>query len=132
MSYAARTDLEARFGAGELERLDGTGRIESALEDSTAEVDAHLAPGYALPLPAGRYPLLTGIACDLARLALHDNAPQDVVLARARTARKRLTELAGGTLALIDANGEAVRRKTGGTRTAGPGPVMTGDNLAGL
>ena len=52
MSYATRADLEARFGADEALDLSGTGdeRIEAALADASAEIDAALAAAYRLPL----------------------------------------------------------------------------------
>ena len=135
MGYATRADLETRFGSGEIATLeDGSDvRIEAALTDASAEVDAYLEAGYALPLPEGRYPLLVSVACDLARLKLHDDAPAPVVLARAHSARKRLVELAGGAIALLAEGAGTVRRRTGGAKAAGGlAPVMTDANLAGL
>ena len=52
MTYATRADMEARFGAEEALDLAGmqAGRIEAALADAAAEIDAALAAAYRLPL----------------------------------------------------------------------------------
>ena len=110
MGYAARADLVSRFGAGEVESLapssEDPDRTAGALADADAEIDGHLAVRYALPLPSGAsWPLLASVACDLARLRLHDDAAPETVLGRASSARAKLRRLASGELALTDSEG---------------------------
>jgi len=133
MSYATRADLIARFGADEaldLAAADAT-RIETALADAAAEVDAALAPAYRLPLGRGPWPRLAGIACDLARRALHDDVAPAAVSARAEEARAALARLASGAEALLDEAGRPAPRMARAARR-GPPLAMTPDNLAGL
>ena len=133
MTYAARADLESRFGADEALDLAGmqAGRIETALADAAAEIDAALAPSHPLPLAGGPWPRLVGIACDLARRTLYDDVSPSEVSARAEQARAALTRLADGTEALLDAAGHPAPRVARAGR-GGPLPTMTPDNLAGL
>ena len=133
MSYATRADLETRFGTDEALDLAGmqAGRIDVALADAAAEVDAALAAAYRLPLQGGPWPRLVGIACDLARRALYDDAASAEVSARADEARAALTRLAAGSDALLDAAGRPAPRPQRAAH-AGPAPAMTPDNLAGL
>lgn len=136
MAYAARDDLVARFDAGEMDALaplddDGASpRAEAVIADACAEIDAVLAEGFDLPLPAGEYPLLKAAACDVARLRLYDDAAPDRVLGRASSARKRIRQLAAGELYLLAADGTRVERRTGILIDAGE-PVATRDQLTG-
>ncbi|MDE0392818.1 MAG: DUF1320 family protein [Rhodospirillales bacterium] len=133
MTYATRADLEARFGAEEALDLAGMqdGRIESALSDAAAEIDAALAAAYRLPLEGGPWPRLIGVACDLARRALYDDVSPAEVNARAERAQAALARLAAGGEALIDDSGHpAPRRDT--AKRAGSTPALTPDSLAGL
>ncbi len=138
MIYAARSDLEARFGADEVARLADTGegvgaaRLDAALADAAAAIDATLGETYAPPLPDGPYPLLVGVACDLARERLYDDKAPEAVTSRADHARTALAEIAAGKATLIDAAGNTVPRTGTGARAAGPAPVMTPENLQGL
>lgn len=131
MGYAAQPDLAARFGADELARLGGPDRIAAALADAAAEIDAILAPAYALPL-AGSWPLLAAAACDLARERLYAAAAPEAVAARARAARERIAAAAEGRMALRDADGAPAPRRAATARAAGPAPAMTARSLAGL
>lgn len=133
MTYATRADLEARFGAEETLDLAGmqAERIESALADAAAEIDAALAAAYRLPLVGGPWPRLVGVACDLARRALYDDVSSAEVDARAERARAALARLAAGEEALLDDSGRpAPRRDTAAHR--GATPALTPDSLAGL
>ena len=137
MPYATRADLVARYGAEEIDALapadPGTGaspRADTALADAAAAVDAELAQGYDLPLPAGTWPLLTAVCCDLARLRLYDDTAPEHVLGRASTARKRVRALASGELVLLDAGGVRAARRA--SILVDPGaPVATRDRLSG-
>ena len=133
MTYATRTDLETRFGAEEALDLAGMqgGRIESALSDAAAEIDAALAAAYRLPLVGGPWPRLVGIACDLARRALYDDVSSAEVNARAERAQAALARLAAGDEALIDDTGNPAPRRDRATR-GGSTPSLTPDSLAGL
>ena len=154
MSYASRADLVARFGAAEIEDLSGAprdgaaepddpepgdpeaaaaARIDAALTDASAEIDSALAVRYVMPLPAGPWPRLVAIACELARLRLYDDAPPEAAIERARAARASLAGLAAGKAALIgDADNLAPQRLAAPADRAGPEPAMTRDNLAGF
>ena len=136
MTYATRADLVARFDAGEMDALaplDDHGespRADAAIADACAEVDAVLAEGFDLPLPAGEYPLLKAAACDVARLRLYDDAAPDRVLGRASSARKRIRQLAAGELYLLTFQGVRVERRTGILIDAAE-PLATRERLAG-
>ena len=133
MTYATRPDLEARFGAEEASDLAGMQdeKIDSALADAAAEIDAALAAAYRLPLEGGPWPRLVGIACDLARRALYDDVSPAEVTARAERAQATLARLAAGDEALIDDSGHpAPRRDT--AACGGRAPSLTPDSLAGL
>ena len=133
MSYATRADLEVRFGAEEALDLAGMqeGRIQSALSDAAAEIDAALASAYRLPLAGGPWPRLVGIACDLARRALYDDVSSAEVSARAERAQAALARLAAGEEALLDDSGHPAPRRDSATR-GGSTPSLTPDSLAGL
>lgn len=142
MPYATREDLDARFGAAEINdvaaadsddvdaRPDAAARVAAVLADASAEIDAVLADGYDLPLPAGGYPLLTAACCDIARLRLYDDSAPDRVMGRASSARKRVRQLAAGELHLVAADGTRVERRTTILVDAGE-PVATRERLAG-
>ena len=133
MTYASRADLEARFGAEEALDLAGMqdGRIDSALSDAAAEIDAALAAAYRLPLVGGPWPRLVGIACDLARRALYDDVSPAEVTARAERAQDGLARLADGDESLLDDSGHPAPRRDRATR-GGSAPSLTPDSLAGL
>ena len=58
MSYATRADMAASFGAREVADLERgeAERIERALADAAAEIDAELATVYVVPLVAWMSP----------------------------------------------------------------------------
>lgn len=126
MAYAAAADLRQRFDSSEVSCLDdgSDDRLTGALADASAEIDAHIHDLYVLPLPAGPWPLLRAVACDLARQRLYDEEAPDTVRYAAERARKRLREIAAGATALVDANGQRATRRPLVQATA-PEPVMT-------
>ena len=142
MSYATRADLASRYGLAEISDLERgeEGRIEAALADAAAEIDAALGTVYVVPLEAAAdaegaatWPVLISIACDLARAHLYDDRESEAVTNRRRSARARLRHLAEDMGTLVDANGNRARkRETAAAAHAGPARVMTDDNLAGL
>jgi phage gp36-like protein len=105
--YATLTDLIDRFGEPELVDLadstgDGTIDVEPvgrALADAAAEIDAAVTGRYALPIDPPQ-DILTRIACDLARESLYTDAPPDVVVERAKVARRLLEQISAGKLLL--------------------------------
>lgn len=107
MSYATEQDLLERFGSAELAQLtdavagvtiDAT-TVARALADADAEIDARLAPRYALPLEVVPS-VLVRIAADLARYFLWDARASEMVRNRAQEARRLLDAIAGGDVSL--------------------------------
>lgn len=107
MSYASVADLVARYGEAELiQRTDraGAGVIDAAvaqraLDDAAAEIDGHLAARYRLPL-ATVPPLLSRVACDIARYRLWEDLASEEVRKRYEDARRLLENLSRGTVSL--------------------------------
>ena len=136
MTYATRSDMEARFGLDEIAHRadpDGSGadRIAAALADAAAEIDSVLAVAYDLPLPAGTYPALRAIACDLARDRLYDDAALDEPKARRKAAAGRLEALRDGRMFLVSGEGVTAPRRSR-VGVSGPRPVMTRESLGGF
>lgn len=107
MTYATQADLETRFGAAEILQLadrDGddladSGVVAGALAEADAEIDAHLAGRYALPL-ASVPAILTRLACDIARYRLMADNPLEEARKRYEDARRLLESLAAGRVTL--------------------------------
>ena len=105
--YATQADLVARFGESEIGQVgdtDGSGEVDPALivralADADAEINAALASRYQLPLPSVP-PMLTRIACDLARFNLYTDEVSDVVAMRYKRAVAMLADIASGKLSL--------------------------------
>lgn len=121
MNYATLADMIARFGEQEMILLTDlvnippdtvdAARVETKLADAQAFVDGYVGQVYRLPLrgclkpatvPAGipEYvpaPVLTRLACDIARYYLHDDlAPENEVYRRYKAALKELETIATG------------------------------------
>ena len=138
MGYATRTDLEHRFGAGEIAALaedkdnPGFDRTVAALAHADAVIDSYLAVAYALPLPAGRaWPILREIACDMARGQLYDDSPLEEPKERQSRGIRRLEALRDGGMNLVDSNGAAAPR-TNTAERIGPKPVFDQSGLQGF
>lgn len=107
MAYADLQNLIDRFGLDEITQLADTTntavidqvRVDRALGDAAAEIDAALTGHYAMPLAAVP-DLLQRIACDLARESLYEDRPTETVKDRAKRAREQLLAIAKGTLTL--------------------------------
>ncbi len=137
MTYASAPDMVDRFGEAEMNGGTVGGQpvpgfepaaIAAALADASAVIDARIGARYALPLSAGPWPMLTSIACDLARRKLYDEDPPEEVSKRASMAIARMKEIQSGDLALVDAGGtEAPRRTQGAVLTRDQ--VFTADAL---
>jgi len=108
MTYATLSDMAAAFGDRELiELTDRTGSatvdsalVQRAIDEAGDEIDGHLRGRYALPVAAPIPPLLTRIACDLARYALAAERATEEMQARAAAARKLLAAIAEGRMRL--------------------------------
>lgn len=126
MTYATQAELVARFTETEIGQVadtDGSGEIDPALvaralADADAEIDAALAARYQLPL-LNVPPLLTRIACDLARFSLYTDQVPPVVELRYKNAVRLLADIAAGRVSLglptppdAAAGGNAVAVKT--------------------
>lgn len=135
MSHASRVDLAERFGAAELDDLapagaGGASRADAALADAAAEIDAALSREFDLPLPAGPWPQLKAIQCDVARAALYDDAVPKAVKAAAAEARDGLARIASGADRLVDANGVPAPRRARASFDGGA-PLMRRASLRG-
>lgn len=125
MNYATAADLVSRFGELELVQLTDlenippsiidVARVETKIDDACAFIDGYVGQVYRLPLtgcakpatePGGEVeyvapPVLTRIACDLARYYLHDDlAPENEVYRRYKAAVRELESIAAGSAQL--------------------------------
>ena len=113
-SYAAPSDLQARYPDVRLAELSDpqgatiqSDRLQTALDDATAEMNSHLGRRYFLPL-AQVPPVLLRICCDIAIYRLTTLLPKEDV----QDARRRydngitwLDDLVTGKIQLADFNG---------------------------
>lgn len=131
--YAQVSDLVERFGEQEIRELTDRAAppagvidpaiAERALADADAEIDTYLAAHYRLPFGAPVPPVLTRLACDLARYRLWDDQAPPEVRARYEDARRLLEALAAGRVSLGPPAGEAA---AAGVQHRAPARVMTG------
>lgn len=109
MAYATKEAMIARFGEAELIQLTdravpAAGAIDDAvlvgaMTDADMESDASIGARYTLPLTEVP-PVVTRIACDLARYFLFDKAAPEEVRNRAKDARDLLRRIAKGEVSL--------------------------------
>lgn len=103
--YANEAAFEARFGSKELAELvpegeGDDGRVyASAAADADSLIDSYLAARYTLPLSRSQ-PLIKGLAADLTRYELYDDAPPKEVEARRKRAIEQLEQLRDGKILL--------------------------------
>lgn len=124
MSYATRTDLETRFGVEEIRQLTdryeagvtGEDVVAAALADADTEIDGYLAAAYTLPL-ASVPPLVTRLACDIARYRLWRDLAGERVRVGYEDAVDLLRRVASESVRLIVDGNEAAT--TGSVVTAG-------------
>lgn len=139
MGYATQADLEQRFGAAELIQLTDRAEppagavdgqvVARALADADALIDSYLAARYDLPL-ATPPALLVGLACDVARYQLYDDAAPEEVRRRYEDALARLKQLATGVMVLDVGGQEAPPRPS--TMVLGSAPrTFSRDTLRG-
>ena len=138
MTYATRADLEARFGADEIEDLAPAPEegqpdlsIQAAVADAAAVIDGVLARAYDLPLQSGSpWPVLTSIATDLARQRLYGEEAPKAVSERARRARALLDGIAAGAVDLVNAGGTIALRRQQGAKYVGRDREFAGSDPA--
>jgi phage gp36-like protein len=127
--YAQIADLVGRYGEAEIVQLTDratppTGAIdtsvaERALGDADAEIDAYLGGAYTLPL-ASAPPVLTRVACDIARYRLWDDQAPEEVRHRYLDAVRLLEAIATGKVTL----GPSHPDDASGVQYTAPGRVM--------
>ncbi|MDR1889161.1 MAG: DUF1320 domain-containing protein [Zoogloeaceae bacterium] len=120
--YATAADLEARFGAAEMLQIAPEPELlAQALVDGSGEVEVVMnALGKRLVAP---YPaFIVSITCNLARWYLYEDQVPDEVKNRADNARKLLTRLAKGEIAL---GASATEDLPSADRPVSSGKVMT-------
>lgn len=108
MAIALTTaDLNARFGADELTRLQDVGsNLDQILSDAAAEAEGYIRVRYNVALVVVDAALKAAL-CDLARYRVYqDNAPE-VVRDRARDALRYLEAIAAGRVSLVVADDPA-------------------------
>jgi len=116
--YAQVTDMQMRFGQEELEQLAPSdtgavdqGKVESALNDASAEMDTYLGSVYTLPL-SDPNPYLKTICCDITRFRLWDDAVSEEVRKRYEDAVAWLKKVVKGDVSLGIENTEEVFHAT--------------------
>lgn len=133
--YATLADMLARFDEAELVQLTdeaNTGAIDQArvavaLADAATRIDGYVAVKYRAGAPV---PLLTTIACALARHALYRKAPPEVVVDAQKEALATLRDIAKGVIKL-DAGEEALPARDGAILVERPDRVFGRERLSG-
>ena len=122
MTYATRTDLEDRYGAGELvqrESMLTEGAVDRALADADAEIHAYVSGRYSIPLS----PVpdnLPRIACALARYNILGSSADERARQDYEDARAFLRDVQAGRA-----------RLEGAAALAGSAPAATVEVVAG-
>jgi phage gp36-like protein len=142
MPYATQQDLVDRYGADEIravsDRADppldaiDAAVVAKALADAGEEIDGYLAKRYALPIAGTVPPVLTTLACEIARFRLQRNIPSEDLSNGYTRAIKRLQEIAAGQFVLQLAGTEPAG---GGQATAEievPPRLFTRDTMTGF
>lgn len=109
MAYADKAAMEARFTSRELVELTNPddrqavvideGKLSTALEDASAEIDAVLSTRYALPME-NPPSVLTALCCDIARYRLYVGRASEEVETRYKNATELLKRIAKGDVSL--------------------------------
>ncbi len=129
MSYATVADLEAAFGAAEIEQLLGADRTADAvLARADSAIDGYLAGRYATPLTAPP-PVIVATACDLARYWLFDDAAPERVRQAYTDAVTWLKDVAAGKFVLALSLAAAETVAVGAPDFAAPDRVFDADTL---
>ncbi len=126
MSYAARTDLVARYGERELVQVTDKAKppvgqadedaIARALADADGEIDARISVRFAVPLAGDAPPVVVDVACRIARYKLHGDKATERIRADYEDAMRFLADVAARR-----ANIPGLTEPTvGGVSNAGP------------
>ena len=109
MTYATRADIEAIYGAGQLETLvaadvDLDEAVARALADAGAQMDPYLRKRYRLPLPPVASAMLRACAIDIAcwQLASSIDRISEQIEKRFKLRLDFLRELAAGKIELAE------------------------------
>lgn len=128
MPYCTAAAFKERFGTEEHDELlaSGTDRTyAAAAADADAIIDGYIASRYALPLvtvPA----FVVGIAADLTRYELYEEAPTKEVIERRKMAMDMLRDIRDGNLVLP---GASVNASTPSIAVSAADPVFTEERL---
>lgn len=136
MGYATKQNLIDRFGQEELIQLTdraNAGAIDDtvlnqAIADADAEIEGYLPGRYTLPL-ASVPPVLTRIACDVARYHLYDDHATEQVRTRYEDARKLLEGIASGKVQLGLPASAGAAPVAGAPAVSAPAREFTKDTL---
>ncbi|MGJ5203635.1 gp436 family protein [Bradyrhizobium sp. HKCCYLR20261] len=141
MSYAAQSDLVARYGSEMLieltDRADPpAGTIDAsvvtqALTDADAVINGYLLGRYTLPL-ATTPPLLKDLAVPIAVYKLHRDTVSEKVRLDYQDALKMLSQIAAGAVRLTVAGIEPAASGASGVRTTDRARPLTPENLKGF
>jgi phage gp36-like protein len=122
MPYCTATAFKERFGTEEHDQLIASGSdrtYASASADADSLIDAALvSAGYAIPIatvPA----FIVGIAADLTRYELYDEAPTNEVRERRKLAMDLLRDIRDGKLSVVG----ATRTETVSTIAVSAAPI---------
>ena len=136
MPYATQQNMIDRFAEEELVQLTdraNTGVIDAAvlalaLADADVEIDGYLVGRYKLPLGTTP-PILTQLACDIARYRLYDDHATDHVRKRYEDARGLLQSISKGQVQLgLPVNGGAAA-VAGTPEVSAPTRIFTNETL---
>lgn len=138
MSYCAKSDLVARYGAQELAQLtdevaahvpDDT-EITAACDEASSLIDGYVAGRYVVPLSPVP-PMVKSWACAIARRLLwKDRAlPDSAVAVAYEDALTALREVAKGVLRLPASSGEASAASGGSVNVISADQVFTDELL---
>lgn len=138
MTYATQQNLTDRFGETELLQLadrDDDGAVDAAivaaaLGEADALIDSYVGRRYDLPL-ASVPPVLTNLACAIARHLLHKDFPTEAVRKAYEDALRVLREISTGT-AVLDVGGSEPAGNEVVVLTDGPDKVFGRDALKGF
>lgn len=103
--------------------------LGKALADADAEIEGYLVGRYALPL-ASMPPILTRIACDIARYHLYDDRATEQVRLRYEDVRKLLDSIASGKVQLGLPASAGAAPVAGAPEVSAPARKFTEDTLA--
>lgn len=124
MAYITQAAFEARFLAAEVSQLLA-GRSDAftrCLEDAEGEINGYISVRYVLPItPPTKQ--LAGLAADITRYRLYDDAAPEQVIERYKAAVHILKDIAAGKSNLIGDNGLPLLPPTAGNPLSAVAPT---------